>query len=140
MVELYFSKTMSPAEYRRLEIILTSPNGVADFTPAEVFVIMTMIYFYLIIFISRMKVEQLCAEYDEIEDFLGALEEKVLENTSKLTPTLKAQSSTQSGASNDATSLLGMPSLRRGLSTTRKSSQFDSSNGLSSGATSKFAT
>lgn len=36
MVEQYFSSPMTPQQYSRLEFILASPGGVADFTPAEV--------------------------------------------------------------------------------------------------------
>ena len=95
MVQHYFQRSMSPAQYSRLDMALTAPHGAGQFTPAEV--------------------EQLCAEYDEIDDFLSALEERVLENEPQtINVDLTKCKSTTSG---------GLPTptiLRRGLSTTTK--------------------
>lgn len=95
MVEHYFKKPMAEAQVHRLEMALSSPPGVADLTPAEV--------------------EQLCAEYDEVDEFLDALEERVLNEASDKMP--------QPNPALD--DLLAMPppaTMRRGLSTTSKSS------------------
>jgi len=61
MVEHYFQEPLTEERWKRLESIMASPPGVADMTPAEV--------------------EQLCAEYDEVDEFLDALEEKVLHDS-----------------------------------------------------------
>jgi len=94
MVQHYFQIPMSSGQYHRLEMALTAPHGAGEFTPAEV--------------------EQLCAEYDEIDDFLSALEERVLENQPQtINIDLTKCKSTSSG--------LPTPTiLRRGLSTTAK--------------------
>ncbi|CAE7475028.1 unnamed protein product, partial [Symbiodinium microadriaticum] len=63
MIEHYFKSPLSDSQWKRLETALGSPPGMADFTPAEV--------------------EQLCAEYDEVDDFLDALEERVLDECEK---------------------------------------------------------
>jgi hypothetical protein len=98
MVEHYFKNPMTEAQLHRLEMALSCPPGVADFTPAEV--------------------EQLCAEYDEVDDFLDALEERVLNESSDKMPAPHLPNP----ALDD---LLAMPppaAMRRGLSTTSKSS------------------
>lgn len=90
---------MSDHQWHRLEAALSSPPGVADLTPAEV--------------------EQLCAEYDEVDEFLDALEERVLNEAASKAPPPPHQ---PNSALDD---LLAMPppaAMRRGLSTTSKSS------------------
>lgn len=61
MLELYFVEALTDAQSLRLECAMDNPPGICDFTPAEL--------------------EQLCAEYDEIDHFLTALEDKVQELT-----------------------------------------------------------
>lgn len=98
MVEHYFKVPLTDEQWRRLETAMGSPPGVADMTPAEV--------------------EQLCAEYDDVDEFLSALEEKVLNESEKhfMQGNLKAG---QSHYGNDnATSMPPPEPLRRGLSTT----------------------
>jgi hypothetical protein len=98
MVEHYFKIPMTDQQLLRLETALSSPPGVADLTPAEV--------------------EQLCAEYDDINDFLDALEERILnESASKLPSHAPANS-----ALDDLLSMPPPATMRRGLSTTSKSS------------------
>ena len=63
MLEHYFTEPLSEAQACKLKQTMDSPSGVADMTPAEV--------------------EQLCAEYDTVDEFLQALEEKVAEDTAK---------------------------------------------------------
>lgn len=97
MVEHYFKTSMTDHQLHRLETALSSPPGVADLTPAEV--------------------EQLCAEYDEIDDFLDALEERVLNEAAAKGPAHHPNTALDD--------LLAMPppaAMKRGLSTTSKSS------------------
>jgi hypothetical protein len=61
MLEHYFTEPLSENQSSRLKKALDNPPGVADMTPAEL--------------------EQLCAEYDAVDEFLSALEEKVAEDT-----------------------------------------------------------
>jgi SpoVK/Ycf46/Vps4 family AAA+-type ATPase len=63
MLEHYFTEPLSPSQSDKLRKVMDNPPGVADMTPAEV--------------------EQLCAEYDTVDEFLRALEEKVAEDTAK---------------------------------------------------------
>mmetsp|Transcript_6007 Transcript_6007/g.11452 ORF Transcript_6007/g.11452 Transcript_6007/m.11452 type:complete len:274 (-) Transcript_6007:420-1241(-) len=120
MLEHYFKEPLSAAQSTKLREIMDNPPGVADMTPAEV--------------------EQLCAEYDTVDEFLLALQEKVTEDTAKfyaanvpeeaqhLVPELVRQkTSTRAGSlSTDTPHLdreesLGplpyeLPPMRRGLS------------------------
>ena len=62
MVELYFQTSLSDSQFRRLEIAFNTTckkNGatVAAFSPAEI--------------------EQMCAEHDEVEEFVEDLEERI---------------------------------------------------------------
>jgi hypothetical protein len=97
MVEHYFKLPMSDHQLQRLETALSSPPGVADLTPAEV--------------------EQLCAEYDAIDEFLEALEERVLNEAASKVPAHPSAS-----AHDDLSSMPPPATMRRGLSTTSKSS------------------
>lgn len=63
MLEHYFKEPLTEAQSAKLRKALDNPPGVADMTPAEM--------------------EQLCAEYDSVDEFLLALEEKVAEDTAK---------------------------------------------------------
>ena len=63
MLEHYFTEPLSEIQSSRLRKAMDNPPGVADMTPAEL--------------------EQLCAEYDTVDEFLSALEEKVAEDTAK---------------------------------------------------------
>ena len=63
MLEHYFTEPLSEIQSLRLRKAMDNPPGVADMTPAEL--------------------EQLCAEYDTVDEFLSALEEKVSEDTAK---------------------------------------------------------
>jgi DNA polymerase III delta prime subunit len=63
MLEHYFTEPLSETQASKLKKTMDNPPGVADMTPAEV--------------------EQLCAEYDTVDEFLEALKEKVAEDTAK---------------------------------------------------------
>ena len=63
MLEHYFTEPLSEEQAAKLKQTMDNPPGVADMTPAEV--------------------EQLCAEYDSVDEFLMALAEKVAEDTAK---------------------------------------------------------
>jgi len=98
MVEHYFGDELTTPQWNRLEAALGSPPGMADFTPAEV--------------------EQLCAEYDEVDEFLTALEERVLDECEKNMQKTQLHTSASTLSRHD-----DMPPpapLKRGLSTTSK--------------------
>lgn len=63
LLEHYFEEPLLESQQSRLKEALNNPPGVADITPAEL--------------------EQLCAEYETVEEFLKALEEKVAADTAQ---------------------------------------------------------
>ena len=66
--------------------------------------------------------EQLCAEYDEVDEFLDALEERVLDECEKHTQRIQLQSLPSASAAHhaDTDMLPPVAPLKRGLSTNSK--------------------